>query len=77
MISQKTQVTKAVIKATSLIADFKREKATNSILMRSTANAPQKGLEITDEKVAALQVTIDRHSELIMILCSATEIKED
>ena len=74
MISQKTQVTKAVNRAASLIADFKREKTANSILIRSTAQATQKSLEAADYKVAALQVTIDRHSKLIMMVCSDLEL---
>ena len=75
IVSQKTQVTKSVNRAASLIADFKREKTANSILMRPTAEAAQKGLEVADDKVAALQVTIDRHRELITMVCSDLELE--
>ena len=76
MLSQKRQVTRAVNKATNLIAEFKTEKAANSILTRSTAEATQKSLEVAEEKAAVLLKIIDRHNELILMVCTEQEVKD-
>ena len=72
---QKGLVTREVNKATNLIKEYKTEKAAKSSLTRTTAEAAFKSLEVAEEKVMVLLKTIDRHNELILLVCTPDQVK--
>ena len=67
---ERRAVTREVVKVTGLIHKFKTEKLGKSALARQFTEAAIQRWETAKDKVAQLEVMMDKHNELIFLACT-------